>query len=69
MTTKKVPMAPSISIGTRKMRRCAVCDETMTVPHKALSLDGMELCDACYQDRFFADMTSHRHLALDHCTV
>jgi hypothetical protein len=69
MTTPKRPAERSSSSGISENRRCSICGKTMTAPHKALTMDGKRLCDACYRDCFFADMESLRHLNLDRCAI
>jgi hypothetical protein len=69
MTTKKIRSDRSTPVGSRNKRRCSICGKRMTAPHKALSIEGKGLCDACYRDCFFDDVDSHRDRTLDRCAI
>ena len=69
MTTNKLDMERSTSLGSSERHRCSICGKKLSTPQRALTMDGKRLCDACYRDCFFADMGSHRHLNLDRCAI
>lgn len=69
MTTQKLDTDRSTVHDIRESRRCSICGKKLAAPQKALSMDGKELCDACYEDCFFADISSNRQLALDRCAI
>jgi hypothetical protein len=46
-----------------------MCGKRLAAPQNALSMNGKGLCDACYEDCFFADSSSNRQLALDRCAL
>lgn len=67
MTTKKRDIHRAASGGAPETRRCSICGKQLAAPQKTLSMDGKGLCDACYEDCFFADISSNRRMAQDRC--
>ena len=67
MTTKKCDTDGSTTSGLHETGRCSMCGKKLAAPQKTLSMDGKGLCDACYEDCFFADISSNRRMARDRC--